>query len=278
MSESPSSHCAVSEARTAGSGEVFVQEEDPEGFADLSELPVEVSERRPTCLRCCRPVKVCLCPFLPAEPLDVSTCLYIVQHPAEESRVLRTVPLLAACLPKGKCKVLIGRRFNEERHAELAAVCRDAHTLVLYPGSDAENLEDMDVDFTMTPHSVILIDGTWSQAKDMFLRNALFRLPRQVQLNSAPSSQYVIRTQPTNMCLSTLECAAVTLSIMEKNQAIQEVLLRPLRALCSFQLQHGAQVHHSKEHLLKSGLYNKPLPKNKRKIKRMQKLITNQDV
>lgn len=52
MSESPSSHCAVSEARTAGSGEVFVQEEDPEGFADLSELPVEVSERRPTCLRC----------------------------------------------------------------------------------------------------------------------------------------------------------------------------------------------------------------------------------
>lgn len=128
-----------------------------------------------------RPVKVCLCPFLPAEPLDVSTCLYIVQHPAEvrvfsprvldgmwyssvshihnstclfvhsfihywvcfvltivqtvpilylyitlktvsscstpqESRVLRTVPLLAACLPKGKCKVLIGRRFNEERY------------------------------------------------------------------------------------------------------------------------------------------------------------------
>lgn len=45
----------------------------------------------------------------------------------------------------------------------------------------------------------------------------------QVQLNSVPSSQYVIRTQPTNMCLSTLECAAVTLSIMEGNQAIQEV-------------------------------------------------------
>ncbi|KAK2827738.1 hypothetical protein Q7C36_018664 [Tachysurus vachellii] len=278
MSDPPSAHCAVSEASTAVSGEVSAPDGDPEGFADLSELPVEVSERRPTCLRCCRPEKVCLCPFLPAEPLDVSTCLYIVQHPAEESRVLRTVPLLAACLPPGKCKVLIGRRFSEERHAELAAVCRDTRTFVLYPGSDAENLEDMDVDFTVTPHNIVIIDGTWSQAKDMFLRNALFHLPKQVQLNSAPFSQYVIRTQPTNMCLSTLECAAVTLSIMEKNQAIQEVLLKPLRALCSFQLQHGAQVHHSKEHLLKSGLYDKPLPKNKRKIKRMQKLITSQDV
>lgn len=45
----------------------------------------------------------------------------------------------------------------------------------------------------------------------------------QVQLKPNISSQYVIRTQPTNTCLSTLECAAVALSIMEKNKSIQEV-------------------------------------------------------
>ncbi|KAK9954838.1 hypothetical protein ABG768_014758 [Culter alburnus] len=253
-------------------------DEGEEGFSVLSDLPVEMSERRPTCRRCCRPVKVCLCPYLPPRPLDVSTCLYIVQHPAEESRVLRTVPLLAACLPPGQCKVFIGRRFSEERYPELAAVCRDPRSLLLYPGATADNLEDLSTDFTATPHNVILIDGTWSQAKDMFLRNALLRLPRQVQLRSAPSSQYVIRTQPTNMCVSTLECAAVTLSIMEKNHSIQEVLLKPLQALCSFQLQHGAQIHHSKEHLIKNGQYNKIMPKNKRKIRRMQKLISNQNI
>lgn len=52
MSDPPSAHCAVSEASTAVSGEVSAPDGDPEGFADLSELPVEVSERRPTCLRC----------------------------------------------------------------------------------------------------------------------------------------------------------------------------------------------------------------------------------
>ncbi|XP_030625102.1 DTW domain-containing protein 2 isoform X1 [Chanos chanos] len=252
--------------------------EDYGGFADLSELPIEVSDKRPTCMRCCRPVKVCLCPFLPARPLQVSTSLYIVQHPAEESRVLRTVPLLAACLPPGKCKVLVGRRFSEERYPELATVCKDQRTLILYPGSGAQNLEELDQNFSESEHNVIIIDGTWSQAKDMFLRNSLFRLPKQVQLQSAPSSQYVIRTQPTNMCLSTLECAAVTLSIMEKDHNIQEVLLRPLQALCSFQLQHGAQIHHSKEHLLRTGAYDRPMPKNKRKIKRMQRLLTNQNI
>ncbi|XP_067114570.1 tRNA-uridine aminocarboxypropyltransferase 2 [Osmerus mordax] len=260
-----------------------LQDVEVDGFEDLAALPVEVCERRPTCLRCCRPQKVCLCPFLPVHPLEVSTCLYIVQHPAEESRVLRTVPLLAACLPPGKCKVLIGRRFNEERNPDLAAVCKDSRTLILYPGPDAQNLEELvqtqeHQDLETPGHNVIIIDGTWSQAKDMFLRNTMLHLPRQVQLSKALSSQYVIRTQPTNICLSTLECAAVSLSILERNKDIQQVLLKPLNALCSFQLQHGAQVHHSKEHLLRNGMYDKPMPKNKRKIKRMEKLVTDQKV
>ncbi|XP_064355813.1 tRNA-uridine aminocarboxypropyltransferase 2 isoform X1 [Dromaius novaehollandiae] len=259
---------------------VVEEEEEREGCAGLWELPVERCERRPECSRCGRPQKVCLCPFLPVHPLKVSTCLYIIQHPAEESRVLRTVPLLVACLPPDKCKVLIGRRFSEDsilqchlyfRYPELATVCRNPNTLILYPGAEATNLEEIAL-MPSSPSVMIIIDGTWSQAKDIFYKNSLFRLPKQVQLKTNISSQYVIRTQPTNTCLSTLECAAVALTIMEKNKSIQETILRPLQALCSFQLQHGAQIHHSKEHLLKNGMYDKPMPKNKRKLRRMELL------
>ncbi|XP_026721389.1 DTW domain-containing protein 2 isoform X3 [Athene cunicularia] len=178
-----------------------------------------------------RPQKVCLCPFLPIQPLKVSSCLYIIQHPAEESRVLRTVPLLAACLPSDKCKILVGRRFSEDRYPELATVCRNPSTLILYPGAEATDLEEVAV-MSSSSSIMIIIDGTWSQAKDIFYKNSLFRLPRQT-------------------------------------------ILRPLQALCSFQLQHGAQIHHSKEHLLKNGLYNKPMPKNKRKLRRMELLVNN---
>ncbi|ELK36499.1 DTW domain-containing protein 2 [Myotis davidii] len=101
------------------------------------------------------------------------------------------------------------------------------------------------------------------------------RITTDVQLKTSISSQYVIRAQPTNRCLSTLECAAVALSILEKNNYIQETLLRPLRALCSFQLQHGAQIRLSKEHLLKNGLYPKPMPKNKRKLRKMELLMNS---
>ncbi|KAK7895894.1 hypothetical protein WMY93_021219 [Mugilogobius chulae] len=248
----PSGNSGEMEKMCSDDSSVELEKVFEDAFAELTVLPVESEVRRPTCLRCRRPEKVCLCPFLPQQPLDVSTCLYIVQHPNEESRVLRTVPLLAACLPQGNVI-----------YPDLAAVCQDSKTLILYPGPNAQNLEEIDEEKLNTQHNVILIDGTWSQAKNMFLKNTMFHLPKQIQLNRVLSSQYVIRTQPSNICLSTLECAAVTLSILERNDNIQEVLLRPLRALCSFQLQHGAQIHHSKEHLLKNGMYDKPMPKNK---------------
>ncbi|XP_073913111.1 tRNA-uridine aminocarboxypropyltransferase 2 isoform X2 [Castor canadensis] len=204
---------------------------DSAGADGLWELPVEPAERRPECSRCSRPQKVCLCPFLPSCPLPISTHVYIVQHPAEESKVLRTVPLLAACLPQDKCKVKIGRRFSEERDTELSTVCRKPGTLILYPGAEATNLEDFLLDSPVYPSTLILIDGTWSQAKDIFYKNSLFRLPKQVQLKTSLSSQYVIRMQPANRCLSTLECAAVALSILEKNSGIQE--WDCLEGLCS---------------------------------------------
>eukprot|EP00066_Takifugu_rubripes_P028470 XP_011617736.1 PREDICTED: DTW domain-containing protein 2 isoform X1 [Takifugu rubripes] len=260
-----------------------VKDELADAFGDLTTLQAEAlipESRRPTCLRCCRPEKVCLCPFFPPQPLEVSTSLYVVQHPAEGGRVLRTVPLLAACLPQGKCNIIVGRRFSEERYPELAAICRDSRTLILYPGPKSENLEELvqREEIGTEKHNVIIIDGTWSQAKNMFLKNSLLHLPKQVQLNGTLSSQYVIRTQPSNICLSTLESAAYALSILEKNDSIQEVLLRPLKALCSFQLDHGAQIHHSKEHLLKNGMYDKPMPTNKSKIKRMEKLVTDHKI
>ncbi|KAF1556526.1 DTW domain-containing protein 2, partial [Eudyptula albosignata] len=226
---------------------------------------------------CSRPQKVCLCPFLPIHPLKVSTCLYIIQHPAEESRVLRTVPLLAACLPPDKCKILVGRRFSEDRYPELATVCRNPNTLILYPGAEATNLEEVAV-MSSSPSVMIIIDGTWSQAKDIFYKNSLFRLPKQVSsvlMTLLEFSNAEIASCRGKKSFPMLECDLTGFSLLDQVSRLYLTILRPLQALCSFQLQHGAQIHHSKEHLLKNGLYDKPMPKNKRKLRRMELLVNN---
>ncbi|XP_078694819.1 tRNA-uridine aminocarboxypropyltransferase 2-like isoform X2 [Branchiostoma floridae x Branchiostoma belcheri] len=212
-----------------------------------------------------RPATVCLCPFLPRQPLQVSTTVYIIQHPHEETRVLRTVPLLAACLPPDRCHVIRGKRFKQGHHPELELMLSSPYTYVLYPSNDALNIEEVTMTTQLAnqdtpPYNMVIIDGTWTQARDIYTANEIFHLPKQVKLSGTGVSEYVIRTQPTDNSLSTLETAAVAMAALERRPEIKEVLFAPLRALCKFQLECGAQPHQSKEYLKSRGLYKKPSP------------------
>lgn len=85
---------------------------------------------------------------------------------------------------------------------------------------------------------------------------------QKVQIEFRQPSCYVIRTQPLEECLSTVETAAVALSHVESDPSIYTTFLKPLQTLCDFQLSHGAQKHSSKEFLVVNGLFDKPVPKN----------------
>ena len=45
-------------------------------------------------------------------------------------------------------------------------------------------------------------------------------------------SEYVVRTQPTDQCLSTVEIVAHTVEILESDSTVVDKLVAPLRALC----------------------------------------------
>ncbi|XP_033634626.1 DTW domain-containing protein 2-like [Asterias rubens] len=229
----------------------------------MTATPADPPSKRKMCERCGRPATVCLCPYFPNTKLKVSTSVYVIQHPNEENRSLRTVPILFNCLQDGKCCVIRGRRFSETSHPDLCEVCKDPNTLVLFPGPEAVDVSEVPPlpPDSQSYYNLVVIDGTWHQAKSMYKSNVIFHRPRQVQLSNSNLSEYVIRTQPTNASLSTVESVAISVSILDKNPEIQETLLRPLRALCKFQLDHGAAVHHSKEHLRENGL--EYLPKSK---------------
>lgn len=68
------------------------------------------------------------------------------------------------------------------RHPDLAALCQDPRTLILYPGPKSQDLEELvqNQEVGTVKHNVIIIDGTWSQAKNIFLKNNLLHLPKQV--------------------------------------------------------------------------------------------------
>ncbi len=72
---------------------------------------------------------------------------------------------------------------------------------------------------------VVLLDGTWSQAKALWWRNPWMLKCQRVILNPSRPSRYGrLRKEPRSDGLSTIEAAAAILSGLEKRPDIAETL------------------------------------------------------
>ena len=79
---------------------------------------------------------------------------------------------------------------------------------------------------------LILLDGSWSQAKALWWRNPWLLKCRRLMLNPpAPSLYGNVRREPRRDSVSTLEAAALALAHLEAQPAMVEALTAPLRLL-----------------------------------------------
>lgn len=156
----------------------------------------------------------------------------------------------------GKCVVYKGKRFpSGKNQMELEQVFNASNSLLLYPSKDSVPIEALKTQNVPGPFTLVLIDGTWPQAKAIYASSPALHKMRQVKLIAAGNSNYIIRTQPTEGCLSTLETAAQSLAILENKAEIKQLLVKPLHTLCKYQLDNGAVEHQSKEFRIKNNQY-----------------------
>jgi len=221
----------------------------------FQDLDFEGSKKRISCERCSRPQRVCVCASFPIDLFQISTTIHIVQHPREQDfRLLTTVPLLCECVPKDKCIIYRGRRFPESKFPDLHKICSLKDTILLYPSADAISIEDYLKETEVKDVNMVVLDGTWREAKSIYFNNTLFHGLKKVKLCGSWKSEFVIKTQPNNSSLSTIEAVAIAIGQLESKPEFLDVVRKPLKALCDFQLQHGAQIHQSKEELASLGI------------------------
>lgn len=202
-----------------------------------SQSSPQASEEIPDCPRCGKPVPLCICDTI--EPIDSRIELLILQHPQEQSGALGTARLAALHFANATVKVglswpslskILGRSVDPSRWA------------VLYLGSAKVAALDTEQDIVAIDRKgqiaegqraileqiegVVLLDGTWSQAKALWWRNAWMLKCQRIILGPAQASRYGrLRREPRRDGLATIEAAAMVLSRLEDRPGIEATLL-----------------------------------------------------
>ncbi len=86
--------------------------------------------------------------------------------------------------------------------------------------------------------------------RKLLIRNPSLRSLPRASLSPSPSrsSEYVVRTQPREGCLSTVEAVARALEDRQEEESSRaDELLRPLRAMCNLQINHGEVKHDTRQ-------------------------------
>ena len=189
------------------------------------------------CAECGKPEPLCICGSL--TPVENTIEVLILQHPQEQDRLLGTARLTALQLARATLK--IGLSWPSLTKA-LGREVDPARWAILYLGS--AKVADLDTDRDVVAidrkgeleygqnailnnlEGVVLLDGTWSQAKALWWRNAWMLKCQRVILGPKSLSLYgKLRREPRSDGLATIEATALLLAKLEKKPEIADALL-----------------------------------------------------
>lgn len=205
------------------------------------------------CPRCAKPPALCICDRV--EPVDTRLRVVILQHPQENDALLGTARLVTLTLPRAEVRIglswpsLAGALrmpgASHERWAVLAvtklpeavqAVARrEGVALVDRHGALLDRR-------THRLEGILVLDGSWSQAKTLWWRNPwLLKLPRLALVPREPSMYGRLRREPRRDRVSTLEAIAEVLPALGEPEAARSSLRRLFRTLLQRARDAGAE-------------------------------------
>lgn len=173
------------------------------------------------------------------EPIDNRIAVLILQHPQEQDKELGTAQLVTRLLKNATLRIglswpslskALGREADPKRWAVLHLGSIRAKD---FPPGEALAVFDKKGQPLPDQKSalagidgIVVLDGSWAQAKTLWWRNAWVLKARRIALRPPRRSLYGdLRREPRREGLSTLEAVAVLLARLEGKPAIETALL-----------------------------------------------------
>ena len=188
------------------------------------------------CTQCHKPMPLCVCDGI--VPFENKVSVLILQHPQEQDRALGTARLTSLHFRDAVMKIglswpslgkIFGHTVDSHRWAVLYLGSVKAASLapereIVFVNRKGELEREQDA-LMRDIEGIVLLDGTWSQAKALWWRNAWMLKCRRVVLGPRRPSRYGrLRREPRRDGLSTIEAAGMLLSRLERRPEIEEKL------------------------------------------------------
>jgi DTW domain-containing protein YfiP len=169
--------------------------------------------------------------------IETRTRVVFLQHPREAGVAIGTARMAHLCLPRSE--LFVGVDWQGTRALERIFADPERPPAVLYPG---EGAIDVMAHPPAHPITLVVIDGTWAQARKIASLNpALRALPRYAFVPPRPSA-YRIRAEPDERYVSTIEALSYVLGALEGDPARFGALLRPFEAMVEAQVGFASTV------------------------------------
>ena len=182
---------------------------------------------RTPCLQCLRPEAACFCALLPK--VESRTRVIFLQHPRERRVAIGTARMAHLSLVNSE----LHSGVDFDNHPRLAELVASGEAALLFPGEGALGPEA----FAERPlKALVVIDGTWPQARKMYKVNSLLQqLPRVGFVPRRPGN-YRIRREPAAHCLSTIEAVSEVLGKLESDEPRFDAMLKGFERMVEFQM------------------------------------------
>lgn len=194
---------------------------------------------REKCYRCYRPMSSCMCEEV--RPVKNRTKFVILMHPKEYRKVKNGTGHLTH-LSLEDSELYVGIDFSNHKAINAIVNEKNNRCFILYPSHHSVELNTHKVVQNSENLVIFIIDSTWACAdKMMRLSTNLHQLPH-ISFTHQKTSQFKIKEQPREYCLSTIESTQTVLEILVEQgyeNISQEALsdfLNPFEKMIQYQL------------------------------------------
>jgi DTW domain-containing protein YfiP len=203
-------------------------------------------ENREICYKCYRPKSSCICEFI-VNPIKTQTKFVILMHPKEFRKTKNgTGHMTNNSLDN--CELHVGIDFTNHKRVNELLNDKNYESYVLYPDINSIKLNTQKLPSNKKP-LIFIIDSTWPCSKKMLRLSKNLQNLKKVSFEHSKSSQFKIKTQPSQYCLSTIEstlCVLEQLNFHNTENISEESLnnfLTPFEKMVDYQVKCAVDVH-----------------------------------